>query len=92
MLQKARKQANSIIDTIYKGYISRSVVVKSLVMPYVRHVCVLLPLVMLNIRHIHLGLHLWVSPKGERLTISPLVMISLVLLQWDVLGSKYHLV
>ena len=40
---------------MYKVYISRLVVVRSLVVPHVRHVCMLLTFVMLNMRHAHLG-------------------------------------
>ena len=62
---EAGKQANSIIDAMYEGYISLSVVGRSLVMPHGRHVCVLLTLVILNVRHVHLDLHIWVSLKGR---------------------------
>ena len=64
---------------MYEGYISRSVVVRYLVMPYVRHVYMLLPLVRPHIRHVymllpvvrphvwhtHLCLHIAVSSKGR---------------------------
>ena len=63
MLQEAGKQANSIIDAMYKGKVSRLVITWSLVVSHVRHVCVLLHLVVLNVRHAHLGLHIWVSLK-----------------------------
>ena len=55
---------------MYKGCVSRLVVVRYLVMPHVRHVCVLLPLVRLHIRHTHLGLHIAVSFKGRTTCIS----------------------
>ena len=62
-------------------------------MPHVRHVCVLLPLVRPHIRHAHLGLYIVVSLKGiEQLAFGLLVVVSLVLLQWDVLASDYYLV
>ena len=62
---------------MYKGCVSRLVVVQYLVKPHVRHVyvpqplvkphvrhmCVLLPLVRPHVRHAHLGLHIAVSLK-----------------------------
>ena len=53
--QKAGQQANSLIDPMYEGYISRLIVVQPLVMPDIRHACVLLSLVMPHVRHVHLG-------------------------------------
>ena len=64
---------------MYEGYVSRSVVVRHLIMlyvshvyvllhfarPYIRHVRVLLPLVRPHIRHAHLGPHIMVSLKGR---------------------------
>ena len=47
--QEGGQQANSIIDAMYEGYISRLVVAQPLVMPHVKYVCVLLPLVMPHI-------------------------------------------
>ena len=70
---------------MYKGYVSRLVVVQYLVMPYVRHVYVLLPLVRPHVRHVYvllpfvmpyirhprLGLHIAVSLKGKTTCIWP---------------------
>ena len=64
---------------MYEGCVSRLVVVRHIVMPYiryvyvlqplvrphVRHVCVLLPLVRPHVRHARLGLHIAVSLKGR---------------------------
>ena len=64
---------------MYKGYVSRLVVVRYLVMPHIRHVyvllplirphikhvCVLLPLVRPNVKHARLGLHIAISSKGR---------------------------
>ena len=61
--QEARKQANSIINAIYKGYVSCPVVAQPLVMPHVRHVCVLLPIVMPHIRYMDLDPYIGVSLK-----------------------------
>ena len=77
---------------MYKGYVSRLVVAWSLVIPHVRHAYVLLPLTVFNVRHVHLGLQIWVSLKAEQLVFGLLVVVLLVLLQWNVLGSNYHLV
>ena len=52
-LKNSGKQAKSIINAMYKGYISLLVAVWSLVMLCVGHVCALLPLVILNIRYAH---------------------------------------
>ena len=61
-------------------------------MPHVKHVCLLLPLVIPHVRHAYLGLYIGVSLKGRTTHISLLVVVLLVLLQWDVLGSNYRLV
>ena len=50
---------------MYEGFVSRSVVVRYLVIPHVRHVYVLLPLVMPHVRHVHLGLHIVVILRGR---------------------------
>ena len=63
--EEAVKQANSIIDAMYKGCVSCLVVVQYLVMPHVRHLCVLVPLVRPQKRHKYLGLHIVVSLKGR---------------------------
>ena len=81
--QETGLQANSIIDTMYEGYVSRSVAVWHLVIlhvrhvyvllplarPHVRHVCMLLPVVMSHVRPTHLGLHTVVSLKGRTTSI-----------------------
>ena len=63
-----------------------------LVMPHVRHVYVLQPLVRPHVMYERLGLDILVSLKVEQLEFGPLVVVSLVLLQWDVLGLEYDLV
>ena len=63
-----------------------------LVMSHVRHVYVLQPPVRLHVRHTHLGLHIAVSLKGKQLAFGYLVMVLLVLLQWDMLDLDYYLV
>ena len=63
-----------------------------LVMPHVNHVCMLLPLVRPHIKHACLGLHIAVSLKGKTARIWSFGCVSLVLLQWDVLGSHYYLI
>ena len=64
---------------MYEGYVSHSVVVMYLIMPYIRHVYVLLPLVrphlrqvyvllplvIPHVRHVCLDLHIVVSSKGR---------------------------
>ena len=62
--QEAEQLANSIIDAIYKGFVSGPVVAQPLVMPHVKHVYVLLPFIMPYIKHAHLGLHIRVKLKG----------------------------
>ena len=77
--QESGLKANSIIDAIYEGCVSRLVVVQYLVMPHlrhvyvlqtlvrphVRHVYVLLPLVRPHARHTRFSLHIVVSFKGR---------------------------
>ena len=63
--KEAGLYANSIIDAMYEGCVSRSVVVRYLLMPHVRHMCVLLSLIRPHIRHACLGLHIVVSLKGR---------------------------
>ena len=72
------KPIGIIIDAVYKGYVSHSVVAQCLVISHVKHVCVLLPLVrpyarhvymllpleLPHVKHTHLGLHITVSLKG----------------------------
>ena len=92
---------------MYEGCVSHLVVVQYLVMPHVRHVyvlqplvrphvrhvCVLLPLVRPHVRHARLVLYIAASLKGRATShLVPLVVVLLVLLQWDVLGSDYYLV
>ena len=80
---------------MYEGYVSRSVVAQYLLMPYIRHVCVLLPLIRPHVRHARLdlqGLHIAVSLKGRTAAFGLLVVVLLILVQWDVLGSDYYLV
>ena len=55
VLQETEQQTKSIIDTVYEGYVSHSVVAGSLRIPHVRHICMLLLLIMLNVRHVYLG-------------------------------------
>ena len=50
---------------MYKGCISRSIVVWYLVKPHVRHVYVLQPLARPRVGHVRLGLHIAVSLKGR---------------------------
>ena len=54
---------------MYEGYVSRLVVVRYLLMPYVRHVYVLLALVRPHVPHVHLGLRITVSSKGRTTSI-----------------------
>ena len=62
-----------------------------LVMPHVRYVYVLQPLVRPHVRHGRLGLHIAVSLKGRQLIFGLLVVVSLVLLKWDMLGLDHYL-
>ena len=50
---------------MYKGCVSRSVVVRYLGMPHIWHVDVLQPLVRPHVGHVHLSLHIAVSLKGK---------------------------
>ena len=63
--QEAGKKTNSVINTVYEGYVGHLVVVQFLVMPHVRHVCVLLALVIPYVRHAHLDLNTGVNLKSR---------------------------
>ena len=91
---------------MYEDYVSCLVVVQYLVMPHishvymllplarlhVKHLYVLLPLIMPHVRHTHLGPHIAASLRVKQLAFGLLIVVSLVLLQWNVLGSDYYLV
>ena len=62
-----------------------------LVKPHVRHVYVLLPLLMPHVSYANLGLYIGDRLEGGTTYFGPLVVVLLVLLQSDVLGSDYHL-
>ena len=94
--QEAGKKANSIIYSVYEGYISCLAVAWCLVVPHAKHVFVLLPFVMPRIRHTKMGLHIEVSLKGKTTCILfPLVVFCLCYdngMCWvqTVLGYNYY--
>ena len=67
-------------------------VLQPLVKPHKRHVCVLLPLVRPHVRHVRLGLYTAVSLKGRTTRIWSFGFGFTCAMQWDMLGSDYHLV
>ena len=50
---------------MYKGYVSRSIAARHLVMPHVLHMHVLLYIVMPHIRYLHFCLHIGVRLEGR---------------------------
>ena len=90
--QEAGQQANSVIDSVYEGYISYLVVAWYPVRPNITHVCVILHFVIPHVRHIHLGLRIGVSLKGRTACIWSFGCGFTFATITDVLGLDYHLV